>query len=158
MLENNLQRAAIKRDYAVEITFGDPVEVRLPVGILGLEQFGAHHRSQRERHHRRNQDGDRQRDGKLPEQPSDNVAHEQEGNQHRDQRHGQRNDREANLPRTLQGRLQRRFTLFEIAVDVLDHHDRIVHHEPGRDGEGHQREVVQAVAEQVHHAKRADQR
>src|SRR6185437_13698244 len=32
------------------------------------------------------------------------------------------------------------------------------HHEAGGDGEGHEREIVNAVAQQVHHAKGADQR
>ena len=45
-----------------------------------------------------------------------------------------------------------------IARDVLDHHDGVVDHEAGGDGQRHQRQVVQAVAQQVHHAERADQR
>ena len=44
----------------------------------------------------------------------------------------------------------------EMARDVLDHHDRVVHDEAGRDRQRHQREVVQAVAEQVHDAERAE--
>src|SRR5207237_10907838 len=40
---------------------------------------------------------------------------------------------------------------------VLDHDDRVVDHEPGRDGERHHRQVVDAVAEQVHDAEGADQ-
>ena len=44
------------------------------------------------------------------------------------------------------------------ARDVLGHDDRVVDHEAGRDGERHQRQVVDAVAEQVHHAERADER
>ncbi len=46
----------------------------------------------------------------------------------------------------------------DVARDVLDHHDRVVDDEAGRDGQRHQRQVVQAVAEQVHHAEGADQR
>ena len=45
-----------------------------------------------------------------------------------------------------------------IARDVLDHHDRVVHDEAGGDGERHQRQVVEAVAQQVHDGERADQR
>ena len=37
-------------------------------------------------------------------------------------------------------------SLLDVARDVLDHHDRVVHHEAGRDRQRHQREVVQAVA------------
>ena len=48
--------------------------------------------------------------------------------------------------------------IFEIAGDVLDHHDGVVDHKAGGDGERHQREVVDGVAEQVHHAEGAHQR
>ena len=47
---------------------------------------------------------------------------------------------------------------FDIARDVFDHHDRVVDHEAGRDRQRHQRQVVEAVAEQVHHAEGADER
>jgi hypothetical protein len=42
--------------------------------------------------------------------------------------------------------------------DVLDHHDRIVHHEADRDHQRQQGEVVERVAEDVHHHRRAGQR
>ena len=42
--------------------------------------------------------------------------------------------------------------------DVFHHHDGVIHHEPGRDGKRHQRKVVEAVAEQIHHGEGADQR
>ncbi len=45
-----------------------------------------------------------------------------------------------------------------MARDVLEHDDRVVHHEAGRDRERHQRQVVQAVAAQIHHAEGAGQR
>ena len=53
---------------------------------------------------------------------------------------------------------ERVHALFQIARDVLDHHDGVVHHEAGGDGQRHQRQVVDAEAEQVHHAEGADQR
>ena len=49
-----------------------------------------------------------------------------------------------------------RFAFFEIARDVLDHHDGVVHDEAGRDRERHQGQIVQAVTEQVHHAESSD--
>ena len=54
----------------------------------------------------------------------------------------------------LERRLQRRFALLDVARDVLDHDDGVVDDEAGGDGQRHQREVVQAVAEQVHDARR----
>ena len=58
----------------------------------------------------------------------------------------------------LQRRLHGRVALFEVAGDVLDHDDGIVHHEAGGDGERHQREVVEAVAERIHGGEGADNR
>ena len=60
--------------------------------------------------------------------------------------------------RSPQRRLHRRHALLEIARDVFDHHDRVVHHEARRNRQRHQRKIVDAVAEQIHHAERPDQR
>ena len=57
-----------------------------------------------------------------------------------------------------QRRLQRRHSLFEMTRDVFDDDDRIVHDEARRDRQRHQRQVVETVATQIHHAERADQR
>ena len=48
--------------------------------------------------------------------------------------------------------------VLDVAVDVLQHHDRIVDHEADRDGQRHQRQVVQAVADDVHQRRGAQQR
>ncbi len=57
-------------------------------------------------------------------------------------------------PRALEGRLQRRQPRLDVTVDVLQHHDGIVDHEADRDGQRHQRQIVQAVAEHVHQRAR----
>ena len=118
----------------------------------------AHHRRQRERDHGGDDDGDRQGHGEFAEEAADHVAHEQQRDEHGDQRDRQRDDGEADLLRALERRLHRRVAFLEVARDVLDHHDGVVDHEAGGDGERHQREVVQAVAERVHRAEGADQR
>jgi hypothetical protein len=43
-------------------------------------------------------------------------------------------------------------------IFVFDHHDCIIDDEADGDGQGHQREIVEAVAEHVHHRESADQR
>ena len=48
--------------------------------------------------------------------------------------------------------------LLNIAGDVLHDHDGVVDHEAGGDGQGHERKVIQAIAEQIHHREGADQR
>src|SRR5208282_637625 len=91
----------------------------------------------------------------LAEETSDDVSHEQQRNQHRDQRNRERDDGEPDLPRSFQRRVQRRISGLQIAVDVFDHDDGVIHHKAGGDGQCHQRQIVQAVSQQVHHAKRA---
>ena len=46
----------------------------------------------------------------------------------------------------------------DVPGGVFHDDDGVVHHEAGRDGERHQREIVEGVAEQVHRAEGADQR
>ena len=48
--------------------------------------------------------------------------------------------------------------LFKMPRDVLHHHDGIVNHKSRGDGERHQRQVVERVAEQVHHGEGSDER
>src|SRR6185369_2421469 len=47
--------------------------------------------------------------------------------------------------------------LLEIAHDVLDHHDGVVDHEADGDGEAHQGQIVEAVAQQIHDGEGAHQ-
>ena len=48
--------------------------------------------------------------------------------------------------------------VLDMAVDVLHHHDGVVDHETDRDGHRHQRQIVEAEAEHVHHGGRAGER
>src|SRR5256885_9347784 len=50
------------------------------------------------------------------------------------------------------------FRSLAVAGDVLEHHDRIVHHEADRERQRHERQVVQTEPEQPHGRDRADQR
>ena len=45
--------------------------------------------------------------------------------------------------RALERGAERLLALLDVARDVLDHHDRVVDDEPGRDRERHQRQVVE---------------
>ena len=58
----------------------------------------------------------------------------------------------------LERRLQRRNALFPVACDIFQHDNRIVDDKAGRDCQRHQREDVQRVARQIHHAEGSDQR
>ncbi|HJX21644.1 MAG TPA: hypothetical protein VJ454_11685 [Steroidobacteraceae bacterium] len=116
-----------------------------------MRRFGPHekraqHRGQRQGDHHRDQNGRRYRDGEFAEQPADDAAHQKQRNENGDQRKTDGDDREADLARAFQRRLAGGRALLDMAVDVLDDHDRVIHHEADRDREPHQREIVEAVA------------
>ena len=157
-VQHPIECAAVDRNDRVERSFSVNVEggaLRLRVMT---DQLGAHHRHERQGDDRRNDDGHGERDGEFVEQSADHVAHEQKWDEYREQRDRQRNDGEADLPRALKCRLDRLHAVFDVARDVLDHHDGVVDHKPGGDGQRHQRKVVEAETQQIHHAKRTDER
>ena len=55
-------------------------------------------------------------------------------------------------------RPKRALALLHVAHDVLDHHDSVVDHEAGADGQRHQREIVEAEAAQPHDPEGRDDR
>ena len=114
--------------------------------------------AERQRHQRRNRDRRRDRQREFAEQPADDAAHQQERNEHRDQRAGDRQHGEADLARALERRLERRLAVLDVAIDVLHHHDGVVDHEADRDGQRHQRQVVEAEMHQIHRRERAGER
>ena len=157
VLQHPDQPAVIAGDNALVIGLGALLEAALAPGVhrMAAQQLGAQHGHERQRHHRRDQDGHRKRDGEFAEQPAHHLLHEQQRDQHRNQRNGQRDDGEADLAGALHGGVVGRLAGFDIARDVLDHHDGIVHHEAGRDRQRHQGQVVERIAQQVHHREGA---
>jgi len=123
-----------------------------------LQDPRSHHGSQRQRDHCGDHDGHRKRHGEFAEQAPNHVAHKKQRDQHRNQRHSQREDGEANLFSTLQRGLQGRIAFFKVPRDILHHHNRIVDDEAGRDGQCHQRQIVEAVAQHIHRRAGADER
>ena len=68
------------------------------------------------------------------------------------------NNGESNLARAFERGLQRRLALLDEAHDVFDHDDRVIDHETGRNRQRHEREIVEAVAAEPHHAEGARER
>ena len=85
----------------------------------------------------RNQNGHRKGHRKFAEQPPDNPAHQQNGDEHRDQRQTDGKNGEADFPRAPQRRLHRGHPLLQVARDIFDHHDRIVDDETGGNRQCH---------------------
>ena len=155
--QHPIERARVGGDGAFKQPPDGAMKCRLFVFRRVAQQAGAHHRRERKRNRRRKQNRDRQRDGKFAKQPPGNVAHEQQRNQHGDQREGQRNDGETNLPRAFERCLHRRLTRLGVAGDVFNHHDGIIDDKASGDGQRHQREVVDGIVQQIHHRKGADE-
>jgi hypothetical protein len=63
-------------------------------------------------------------------------------------------DGERHLPGAVQRRLHRLLAHLHVPDDVLQHHDGIVDDEADAERQRHQREVVEAVVEQVHDGER----
>ena len=141
-----------------EALLAEVIEPPVPLLVVALEKARRHHRGEGQRDEGRDEDRHRDRDREFAEQAADDAAHHQERNQHRDQRDGDRYDGEADLGRALERRLKRLFALFDVARDVLEHHDRVVDDEADGDGEGHQRQIVEAVACDPHERTGAEQR
>ena len=65
------------------------------------------------------------------------IGHEQQRDQHRDQRDGERDDGETDLLGALKRSGHGAFALLDVAGNVLDHHNRVIHHKASRNGQGH---------------------
>src|SRR6266498_3208863 len=116
----------------------------------------AKHRGEAQRNKARHKD--RYTDGhrELAQDPPQHAAHEQYGNERRHQRNRHRDNREADLLRALDRGIIGIFTFFHVAHDVLQHDDGIVDDEADGESQRHKRQVVEAIIEQVHDGKGAD--
>ena len=50
------------------------------------------------------------------------------------------------------------FAVLDMAIDILHHHDGVIDHEADRDGERHQRQIVDAEMHQIHRRERPGDR
>src|SRR6185369_12565565 len=113
----------------------------LPFGE-GAQQVGGHGRGGGQGHHHGDQDGGGEGDRELPEQAADDAPHQQHRDEHRHQGEADGYDGEADLPRPEESGFHGRLVGLDVADDVLQHHDGVIDHEAGGDGDGHQRQVV----------------
>jgi len=125
--------------------------------VMRLQEPAAQHGRERQGYDARHQDGRNNGHREFVQQAAQNSAHEEYGNKHgaeRD-RHGQ--DGEADLLRSSQRRLHHSFPALHVPDDVLQHDDGIVHDEAHAKSQRHQRQVIERIAAQIHHAEGAYQ-
>ena len=125
---------------------------------LVFQQVGAHHGRGGQGDDHGHDNGRREGDGKLAEETADDSAHQQKRNKDGNERNADGEDGETDFLRALQRRGKGPHAVFQMARDIFHHHDGIIDHKSRGNGHGHQREVVEAISEQIHHGERADQR
>src|SRR5207245_4221274 len=107
------------------------------------------HGSERQRNEARDQNGNDDRYGEFVQETSDHATQKQHRNEHRNEGKRHRYDGETDFSRSEYRSLVPAPPHFHIANDVLEHDDGIIDHESHRQGQRHERERVQAIAEQI---------
>ena len=148
--QHHAERGGVEAGDRAQRPFHDAVEQVGSARRLRAREVGADHRRDGQRGHRRDQDGEGERQRELVEQPARRPAEEQQRDEGRHQRHRDGDHGEADLARALQRRPERRHAGVPVLVDRLDHHDGVVDHEADGGGERHQRDVVDGEAAHVH--------
>ena len=145
-----------RSQHPIEDAFHRAIEEAVLFAFALAQEAAAQHRRQADGHHSGDQNGGADGDGEFAEQAAQNAGHEQNRNEDRGQRERHRDDGEADLPRTGERRLHGRLAHFDVADDVLQHHDGVVHHEADGEDQRHHGDVVEAEIQQVHHREGAD--
>ena len=124
-----------------------------------LDPARGQHGRQGKRHDQRDEDGERHRDAERVHEPPDDPLHERDGQEHGDERQRRGQHGQADLARSLDRRLERIHALFfDEAVDIFQHHDRVVNHDTDGKRQGQQGHAIERKVHGVHQRKRADDR
>ncbi len=118
-----------------------------PAGLLMAQQLRAQHRRQAERQHAGDRDRGDHRHRQLAEQCAGLPGDEHHRHEHRAHHRRGRDDREADLAGAAIGGDQRRLARFDPVMDVLEHDDRVVDHQPDRQHHGEQGQQVERIAQ-----------
>ena len=139
------------------------VEVHpLPVGVrldavraqeIGGDQRRDHARDE-QAHQHRHDDGEAERLEIL----AGDAGHQRDREEHRDDRHGRRQHREADFVGGVERRLIGRLAHAHVADDVLDLDDRVVDQHAGDQAHGHRRHEVERDPEHAHEPEGGDRR
>ena len=129
-VERAVEAALVGAAKAEEGAIERPREPALALFVA--EQLRAHHRRERQRDEAGDDDGARQREGEFAKEHAGHAGDEADRRIDRGQRDGHGDDRQRDLVRAADRRVERRHALLDVAVDVLDHDDRVVDHEADR--------------------------
>ena len=116
--------------HALEKVLGHVVDGA--VRTMWLEQSGTHHRRQRQRNKAGNNHRRRHGQRELGEQLAGIAGHQRQGCEHGRKRDGHGNNCKTDFLAPLEGGFHRLHAFLDVAMDVFQHHDRVVHHQPYR--------------------------
>ena len=134
-----------------------PVKPRSSRSAL-RSNFAAHHGRQRQRDDAGNRHRSRERERKFAKQRARQAALQTDGRVNRRERDRHGDDRPDQLARPDQRGLEWRAPFAQMAFDVFNHHDRVVHDQSDRQHDRQQREQVEREPERLHQKDAADQR
>ena len=158
MAQRKLQADVVSAEHALVNALKGVEQAAVFFPVPGAQEAAAKHGGQGKRNKTGNQNGRADGDRKLVQQPSEDAAQKKHWDEYRRQRERHGDDGEANFLRTTERGLKHPLAHLHVPDDVLQHDDGVVHDEADRKRQGHQREVVQRIAEQIHHRERAHNR
>ena len=130
----------------------------LGLALVMLEQHRGERRGERQRHEQRDGGGDRDRDRELLVESARQTVEEQGRQEHREQHQHDRDQRARHFVHRGARRLERRHAMCQVALDILDHDDRVVDDDADGEHQTEQRQVVERIAQRQQHRHGADQR
>ena len=150
------QGEIVSPEKTVKGVFGKTVD---PVvfACFVAEEARAHHGRGSERNEKRDRDSHAENDSKLAEKTAHDAAHHKNGDKDSHERSAHREHGKTDFAGALHGGLEGLHASFDVTGDVLDDDNGVVNHETRTDGQGHEREIVQTVVAEIHHAESADE-
>ncbi len=158
-IQRAMQAALIGVVQFVEAIIQPQLELALGVvGVMRNQDLRAHHRRQRERNHARQQHRAGQGEREFGEQHAGHPTLETNRQIHRNQGGGHRHHRPRQFTRAANRGVHRLHAFFDMPVDVLQHDDRIVHHDANGQHHRQQGQQIDGEAHQQHQEQPANQR
>ena len=151
-----MQPPLIGSAQALEGSIDEPAEPVLPHVVA--QQFRAHHRRQRQRDEAGDDDGPGKGEGELAKERAGDAGDEADRRIDRGERDRHRDDRQRDLVRAADRGVEGRHALLDMAIDVLDHDDRIIDDEADAEHEREKGQQVDRIAERKQRDHHADQR
>ena len=150
-MQEKIQAAAIEPgDFLEEIA-----DSALHPGLAAVSSLAqdprTHHRSQRDRDNTRSEDRHDDRHGEFPEDSADDPGNHHHWQKHHRQRDGHGDDGKGDLAGAIDGCHHWLLARLDQADSVLQEDDGVIDKKTNRQGQRHQREVIQTEVKHAHH-------